>query len=684
MASFVSPAIFISLVRYGQNIGLILGLGSEEELGVKLQSFAEGLSSFFNRVFTYIPYFPKLDVRIRFVVLSWLIPTVFDVLFIWFTGGSIANLLHVVTLLSCFAFFYEVSFCVFSRTAETATYVLIPLSIIGWAIAIAYAWYRQGQEHRKNSDSLNDSALISTLESFADELERGADADLSGLKRKLEKHLEAIGNCVPTPTVWNLGVLGAVLLGGLFIILYGAGLLGPKEQRPNLVVGLFIIIPTALLMLVAIWVGISIIIPSWQESFAARLVKLRRYCLKGLLLILDCLYIPICQAMIDTLFAKKWHCPAGTYLDWDRVSDTLFGQWYDVDVNCSACAMFANISAQCEVACRGNVTEWHNNISQQLVLGPDIMGMAGPLIVYAILIVVIGQPIWWALLIAKNKELAWVVPAYGPSIAEKWTWLSGKLSSPGVVIFYEFTHTAPFWGFFLPVSKLVCVVLVQVIQFTTKAVSWLLMILYAAIVALYVYIMPYRFQFNNIFDIVCGISNTILTIFAIANFHGAVIPSMVQMPLTVIVICVPIVAVLYGFFRDKGNKTDEPGQSPEMTLCDIGGENEKWGEMRDSSWLVSIWKAEEMLKKTSPNSDLTRSLLMTGEDSTRRPEVRITQEVMTEILQLGDKIDGVCDAYSTAHVTTMIKIVSVISSGCAGWLFGGVAGRRLAVTDLDC
>jgi hypothetical protein len=77
-------------------------------------------------------------------------------------------------------------------------------------------------------------------------------------------------------------------------------------------------------------------------------------------------------------------------------------------------------------------------------------------------------------------------------------------------------------------------------------------------------------------------------------------------------------------------------------------------------------------------------LVTTEEDSTRRAEVTITPEVVTQILGLRDKIDGVCDAYSTAHVTTMIKIVSVISSGGAGWLFGGVAGRRLAVTDLDC
>jgi hypothetical protein len=683
MSQFVTPATFISFVRYGQNIGLILGLGTEEELGTKLESFAESLSNFFNRVFAYIPYFPNLDVRIRFVVLSWLIPTLFNVLFIWFTRNAIANLLHVVTLVSCFAFFYEVSFCVFSDRAETSTYILIPLSIIGCAITIVYEFYRRNRDLHQNKRSLDDSALNRKLEEFATQLELGAEAKVTTLKEELDEYLDVIDSRTPTPTLLNFGVLGTVLLGMLFIILYGAGLLGKREHRPNLVIGLFIIIPTVLFMVMGIWVGLSMIIPRWREPFVARLRKLRRYCLKGLLLILDCLYIPICQAMVDVLFVKKRHCPVGTYLDWDRVSDTFFGQWYDVDVNCSVCATVSNLSAQCQVACNGTVTEWHNNMSQQLVLGRDILGMTGPLIIYAILIVVIGQPIWWALLIAKNKELAWGVPAYGPSIAAKWNWLSEKLSSPGVVIFYEFTHTAPYWGFFLPVSKLVCVVLVQIIQFTTKGVSWLLMIVYLAIVVLCAYIMPYRFQFNNIFDIVCGISNTILTIFAIANFHGAVIPSMVQMPLTVIVILIPIVAVVYGFIRGRKDKIYEPGESPRETiLSDL--DHDAWTEERDSSWLVSIWKAEEMLKKTRPDSNLMISLQRSEQESAPGGPVSITQDFVNGLSEWHEVIDRICDAHSTAHVTKMIKIVSVISSACAGWLFGGVAGVRLAVSDLDC
>jgi hypothetical protein len=65
MPGVVTPATFISLVRYGQNIGMILGLGSEEEVGGALHRFTVGLSNFFNKVFEYIPDFPDLDVRIR-------------------------------------------------------------------------------------------------------------------------------------------------------------------------------------------------------------------------------------------------------------------------------------------------------------------------------------------------------------------------------------------------------------------------------------------------------------------------------------------------------------------------------------------------------------------------------------------------------------------------------------------
>jgi hypothetical protein len=502
----------------------------------------------------------------------------------------------------------------------------------------------------------------------------------------LEAQKESLVTRPAVPTIFNMGVIAVILLGLLFVLLYSCGAIGPAKARLTIVIEWFVNVIVILLMLVVIGIAIMILKPELREPFVAIRLTVRRIALKLTLLLLDCLYIPICQGIIDIVHVDKRTCEVGEFLDWNRTAgDTFFQALYDQNVTCQPCQQMGSWSNDifdvCNRSCNG-AAEWHNNISQQLVFGPDVMGVTGPLMVYAALFVIIGQPIWWAYLIHANRDFAFALPCYGEDAETKWGWLADRLSSPGVFLFYQYKHNRPFWGFFLPISKLVCVVLVQITDFTSNGVSWALLIVYIAITALTVYFAPYRFPFNNIFDTVTSGSNVLLTILAVCNFHNANIPDSVQAPVTIILVVLPLLALVYGFVRKT--RTTQPGET--VTFDEKGKEvvelAENWEETRDLSWLLPIWNA---IEHEEPAKERADELIEGSITSAPGQDIHITSEFVNgRLAECQEMVDSICDAYSTYHVVTLMKGATLIACCCAGWFFGGIAGRHDAAREYAC
>jgi hypothetical protein len=307
------------------------------------------------------------------------------------------------------------------------------------------------------------------------------------------------------------------------------------------------------------------------------------------------------------------------------------------------------------------------------------MGVTGPLIFYGLGAVVIGQLLWWAYLIHQNRDYAFALPCYGETGDQKWGWLADRLVSPGVFLFYQFRYNRVFWGFFLPMSKLITVAGVQIAEYFSGGVSWAVLFIYIAIIVLNVIFMPYRFPFNNIFDIATGGSNVLLTIFAVANFHNAGISPSVQSPLTMIVVVLPLLALGYGFVRKA--QTPQPGE--QKTIGEDGKETtyvpEVWEELgKDEVWLFPIWMAEELEK-----ADRREDVIELNPDVGAKVDIT-SAFVDGKLKECQEKVDQICDASSTSHVVTMMKGATLLACCCAGWFFGGVSGRFELGEVLDC
>jgi hypothetical protein len=671
-------------------VGLILGLGTQDELGGKLGEFAKALSDFFNRVFEYIPYFPDLDVRVRFVILSWAVPTIFTILFLWFTRSAVANLLTVVLYICNFCFFYEVAYVSYGDNADAGTYSLIPLSILGW-IGIGIYEFFQWKTHREIKANPIEYIVDCYVNYFVDGVmpnRHNEGKTLEDLEAMLDARRESLVTHPAEPTIFNLGTCGVLFVGCIFILLYSTGPLVAPQDRVNIVIEWFINVICILMMLGIIAVAVMILVPAAREPFVEIRISIRRFLLKVMLLILDCLYVPICQAMIDVCYGGRWKCPVGQYLNWDHVGgEGFWDSLYDRNVTCDACEGFPNnwtedLFATCNVKCNG-YSELHNNISTHLLFNRDVMGMTGPLMVYAGLAVVIGQPVWWAYLISGNKDIAWTIPCYGETSEQKWAWLSEKLVSPGVFLFYQFRHNRTWWGWLLPITKILTVILAQIAEFTTGAVSWAVLVLYIAILALNIKFWPYRFKVNNIFDVATTAANVVLTILALAAFHSSNFPDGVMTPITIIVVVLPLLALGYGFVR-KVETVEQPGAV--QAFDEEGNPTEsivsEWSVQKDLIWLLPIWNSETTEEQVQEkSSELVESVVAPA----TAEEITITSEFVNgNLVDCQTRIDNMCDAYSTNHVVSMLRIASAIACICAGWFFGGVSGTRLASKDIDC
>jgi hypothetical protein len=669
-------------------IGLIFGLGSEDELSTKLGGFAEGMANFFNRVFDYIPYFPNLDVRLRFVILAWTIPAIFTLLLLWFTRSALGNLLTIALFFCNFCFFYEVAFNVYAGRAEVATYVLLPLAILGWGGIIFYEvlqWLKRRQIEISNLEYIIDRVVDVYIDVFPN---RQDPMPKEEIEKMLDDRPESIISHPVEPSLFNMGVCGTLFLGCILMLLYSTGVIVPEKDRLNIVLEWILNVIVILLMLLIVWVVVMILLPSKREGFVETRNSIRRLMLRIILLILDCLYIPICQAMIDVCYVKSRECPVGEYLNWDHVGgEGFWASLYDRNVTCDACLGYpanwtSDLFEMCNTRCNG-LKELHNNFSQQLIFGRDVMGMTGPMMIYAALVVVIGQPIWWSFLISGNRDIACAIPCYGENSEEKWAWLTEKLESPGLILIYQYQLKHWYWGILFPITKILCVILAQVTEFTTGAVSWSLLFVYLAILLLNVFAMPYRFKFNNILDIGMSGSNVLLTILSLVNFYNDKFPQSIMTPLTVILVVLPLLALVYGFLR-KPQGLREPGAiqafdedgNPQQTIVD------NWTEEKPLTWLLPIWSTAENERQDAENvTELVEDIIPKVVDQ----NITITSDFVKGPLRECQKmIDSIADGYSTGFVTKVLRYSMIFAFAAAGWFFGGVAGTRDFSHDIEC
>jgi hypothetical protein len=349
----------------------------------------------------------------------------------------------------------------------------------------------------------------------------------------------------------------------------------------------------------------------------------------------------------------------------------------DVNVSCFACTGNWS-SSSCESACSGEGF-WHSNFSVQLTADTDVMGIAGPTLLWAAGGIIIGMPIFWLYLIVTNREIAWSIPAFGISCDDKWVSLSSQLRSPGIFLFYEYLRNRWYWGMVLQITKIISVVLTEMCTRISGGMAYVLFISYGVILGVNVYCRPYRFEINNLLDTLIAASNMLLTIVPILSFHHRSMPSWVIIPFTIIVCVGPLLALPYSLFRQGRMAGHDTTKAIDENNADVEPIVENMAISIDLIQFQPLWQTELEENDIIMTKEERASAIMQDE----KVDIHI-KEVKDTYVQMYAMIDDVCDAETTLQLTTVLKGAVLISSAAAGFFFGGVAGQRRIAEDFMC
>lgn len=671
MPGAINPSTISSIVRYLQNIALTLNIPVNNN-PEKLQEIVDAIDNFFNKIIEYIPVVPDFDVRVRLILLSFIIPLLIDFLLVWFVGSLFSNVMHIFDVIVFGMLFYEIPYLAFSKgKAGVDTYVIFPVAAIFIGFRI-FIWIINLKKRRQKDnlvyivDKIKDYYMKEVIPCTYSDLTDEKIQDM------LEEHSDNLVINEIFPTCGNMSVLLVLL--ALFVVLfcYGLGVFTPGVNLDDFM-QISIMIVAIIFIIILLIIIIMIIFPCCHRPFVKFRGFIRRYGLKIGLLILDFLYIPIATSILENLSYKKDPCGNGQLLYFESAMGNIFDALLDRNVTCIPCS-----DPSIDHSIR------YGKFSPHLQYTSQIWGANGPMILYSIIIFVFGLPICWTYLILQNKAIAWSIPSFGKTSALKWSSLIDKIHSPGLFLFYAYKYNIFFWGIVIPIFKFVIVILTEVDD-VWGGTSYLIMLSYLGFSISNIVVQPYGYVFNNVLDSLMAIANTLVTLVPLCAFYNKYIPNWFSIPLTVIIVVFPIIALPYTIFC-KRKKVVENELEPGMTFDEDGKVVPMPNILLTVDFvdLMAIWQLEEF-KNSNKIFDIQE---FSGDQE--NPEfysdepIEIYRDILyTRMTEMYEVIDKLMDATTTEDLLFILNIITVIGASCTGWFFGTVVGQATVEKDIS-
>jgi hypothetical protein len=309
------------------------------------------------------------------------------------------------------------------------------------------------------------------------------------------------------------------------------------------------------------------------------------------------------------------------------------------------------------------------------------MAVVGPVIIFALIVIVLGQPVLWLYLILHNKAIIWSIPVFGDSSSEKWETIASKMSSPGVFLFYQYRRQIVIWGMVIPMTKLVYVILTQVAEYAWGGTAYFLMLAYGLVAFLNWRVHPYIYPFNNWLDMLMGVSNALMAIVPICTFHKVTLPAVFVYILTIALMVLPVLALIYSFVRTSKQVDPTMGVDEDGNQVDAIIDDEERTIDIELVQLLSIWQREvaESGEMRDENELSDGEAQMNGEKLTVN-----VGSIKEKFEKMYEQIDKICDAVTSDELIWGLKLAVSLGACCAGWFFGGVSGRGWTLAGLDC
>ena len=556
-------SVIVSLITYLQNIGISVDMPTIT-LPEKMVQWLGFMKRFFQIFMSFVPNVPEFDVRAQLVVLSFGIPFILDVVFVWFVNPIYKTIFHILDLIAIFIFTYAAATAIFSKITEL-TYYGIPGSLLFLGI------------HYYLTHKKEESEPLSLLDMSQDICNHFMDGIIPGVKKthtlkEINENLKQLSDLIEIiPANPSYGV-GFILFLIAAILLFGAILASRFYIIPNLYLpdAFYVFYPSIGYTFGFLFLFLSIL--KITECGNKLILDFKKFCkrwgLRLLMLALDLLYIPILSVMVGLVSPESVGCGETMYHKILFDNTSVYDMFVNHTTGCAACSKvyLPTDSTYCGIMCNGGkLVRVSTDLS--LLFYQDVLYVSGGTILFTTLFIMIGIPIMWGYLINRNRNFILSVNVYGKSPEEKWWSVVYRMKTTGIFLFQDLSVNTPGWIVTLLITKFSIMTCSTIgARYWTPAI-FILPGFHFLIFLLTVILKPYLYRANNILDSILFLVNTIFACLPIVGHYGYIVPGYIAIILLLILVLLPISSIVYVLYKQKydGPLKDDPTIVKELT-----------------------------------------------------------------------------------------------------------------------
>lgn len=543
--------VIVTLFTYVQRLGIASSFPGIK-IPSQLQKFLVLLVNFYNTIEASVPDVPDFDFRSQLVLLSVGIPLLLDIIFIWFIFPFYDVIMHVIDVvgLGCFTYFLTTGIVVSFDSVTTTWTIVTAVYILSRIVLMFY-------NKNKTNDQLFE-LVRSICSFFMSHVMPQAKQTITfkELNQQIRKFSKLIDIVPEKGVYWKAAIWLAF---GLIFIIGGFVCLGMFFDPGKLPEYARIIPPIFLLPMGFIcWIAFMLkMFPCGRKFIVYFKQFIRRWGLRFLMLALDVLYIPIIQCLIYHMTPTPQGCDPDYYFYYQHKGDSFLDPFINKSVECLPCARKLSDDI-CIQMCSGE-KKLRMKSSPALLFVDDVLGIMGGVVIYTLVVIMVGVPLMWFLLVRRNTGFVRNINVYGRTSEEKWEAITNRLHTTGIFIFQDFKFEKCYWCVFLIVMKLIQMIIEVVAEIIYPPFVIASPIYYLFSFAVTWYFKPYLHKFNNILETLLEFVNFIFSIVVVISYFGYAIPEVMSLPFTILLLGIPIVSCFFIVCFDdvRGTKEDE-------------------------------------------------------------------------------------------------------------------------------
>ena len=443
----------------------------------------------------------------------------------WFLNPFAETIIHILDIFAIGAatFFFSYGLCTFF---EVSTLIIATICTIYIIIRLYFGikhFYFSWQSEKKVSlttiaPELCAQYLYRTVPMAKPKM---SSHNLNIALCKLCQDLQLLPQSRHIATSFVFIVIGGVLLAAILWCFGVFTIMGIKPPATIALIVSIVLIPCSAIMIINGFLSLF----ACGRKLIFNFVKFcKRYGLKFCFFMIDILYIQVIYLFFKHLIPSKVSCDEGEFYKIYYNKADIWDMFMNHSSRCTPCYS-TPIFSQCKEICKNTGDELVLQVDPSLYFVHDVLEVNGGTLIYALLFIVFGTPIFTYLLVKKFKSFLIQINGYGKTPEEKWKNIIHRMKGNGLFCFAPFTLHNVYWQTLLLVYKLIMVVFTLIGSNFTHYYIFVIPVVYLFMFVFTIIRRPYIHTANIVIDCVFYFLNLLYSLAPILAYFGIQIPN---------------------------------------------------------------------------------------------------------------------------------------------------------------